>query len=98
MPFERTISENNAAPVKPSEDKFPIASALRSRFYQNLSPKELAEMVDRLIDSSCNNLFTKLYDSFQVNTLFVCLLTLFSIMRRAFIRSGLNLNYQAFPE
>lgn len=44
---------------------YPVTSALRERFQLGMTEIQVEEQVDRLIDSSCNNMFTKLYDSFQ---------------------------------
>lgn len=41
------------------------AQQLRERFQQNLTRKQSDEFVDRLLDSSALNSFTKLYDAFQ---------------------------------
>jgi phosphatidylinositol 4-kinase len=44
---------------------YPATSALRDRFQLGMSEAQVCDFVDQLIDSSCNNVFTKLYDSFQ---------------------------------
>jgi phosphatidylinositol kinase/protein kinase (PI-3 family) len=45
-----------------------VTEALRERFQLSLTDAQISEFVDRLIDSSCNSMFTRLYDSFQVNS------------------------------
>ena len=50
------------SPSKP----FPVTDSLRERFHLGLTDTQLGEFIDTLVDSSCNNMFTKLYDSFQV--------------------------------
>ena len=49
-----------------NSDKLPVTAALRERFQLHLTDEALCSNLDKLIDSSCNNMFTKLYDSFQV--------------------------------
>ena len=41
------------------------ATSLRERFQLGLTEAQLEQFVDRLITSSYNNLFTRLYDNFQ---------------------------------
>ncbi|TPX38390.1 1-phosphatidylinositol 4-kinase [Synchytrium endobioticum] len=45
--------------------KNPVSTALRERFQMQLSEPQAGEFVDRLVDSSANNVFTRLYDTFQ---------------------------------
>lgn len=45
---------------------YPVSAALRDRFHMSMTEPQINELMDRLIDSSCNNVFTSLYDSFQV--------------------------------
>ncbi|KAJ3090212.1 Phosphatidylinositol 4-kinase pik1alpha (PI4-kinase)(PtdIns-4-kinase) [Quaeritorhiza haematococci] len=45
--------------------KSPVSAALRERFHTSLTEQQVSDYVDRLIDSSANNMFTRLYDSFQ---------------------------------
>ncbi|KAL2917820.1 Phosphatidylinositol 4-kinase pik1alpha (PI4-kinase)(PtdIns-4-kinase) [Polyrhizophydium stewartii] len=45
--------------------RYPVTEALRERFQLSMTEAQVCDLVDRLIDSSCNNIFTKLYDSFQ---------------------------------
>ncbi|TPX30520.1 hypothetical protein SmJEL517_g05931 [Synchytrium microbalum] len=49
--------------------KYPVTNALRERFQMQLSEAQAAEFVDRMVDSSANNVFTRLYDTFQEITL-----------------------------
>ncbi|KAI9197389.1 uncharacterized protein BJ171DRAFT_477921 [Polychytrium aggregatum] len=46
-------------------DQYPVSAALQERFQLILTDKQVSELVDRLVDSSCNNVFTRLYDAFQ---------------------------------
>lgn len=41
------------------------SAALRDRFQLHLSDAQISEFVDRLVESSCGNIFTRLYDTFQ---------------------------------
>jgi phosphatidylinositol kinase/protein kinase (PI-3 family) len=41
------------------------ATSLRERFQLGLTEEQLGQFVDRIITSSYNNLFTRLYDNFQ---------------------------------
>lgn len=41
------------------------AAALRERFQPALNESQVEEMVERMILSSCCNVFTRLYDTFQ---------------------------------
>ncbi|KAI8910804.1 kinase-like domain-containing protein [Gorgonomyces haynaldii] len=50
-----------------------VTNALRERFQLSLTDAQVEEHLDRLIDSSTNNIFTKLYDSFQVLVLIIVL-------------------------
>ncbi|KAJ3123027.1 Phosphatidylinositol 4-kinase pik1alpha (PI4-kinase)(PtdIns-4-kinase) [Nowakowskiella sp. JEL0407] len=43
----------------------PVTAALKERFFLGLSDSQLCDMVDKLIESSGGNIFTRLYDSFQ---------------------------------
>ncbi|KAJ3268339.1 Phosphatidylinositol 4-kinase pik1alpha (PI4-kinase)(PtdIns-4-kinase) [Terramyces sp. JEL0728] len=55
-------------PVPPeieSNQKYPVTQALIDRFQLSLTDEAIGEWMDKIIDSSCNNMFTKLYDSFQ---------------------------------
>ncbi|KAI8921573.1 hypothetical protein BC831DRAFT_476559 [Entophlyctis helioformis] len=45
--------------------KTPVTDALRDRFGLAMTETQVSDFIDRLIESSCNNMFTKLYDSFQ---------------------------------
>ena len=69
-PFRSSIgseSDVNASddPKAAGLSGLPVSALLRSRFLPNLSESQLDEAVHGLIDSSCNNVFTKLYDTFQ---------------------------------
>ena len=57
-----TTSSSGTAPTGPSST---AASALRDRFQLQLTESQVCEFVDKMIDSSCGNVFTRLYDSFQ---------------------------------
>lgn len=43
-----------------------VSTALKERFQLQLSETQAGEFMDRLVDSSANNVFTRLYDTFQV--------------------------------
>ncbi len=45
---------------------YPVSAALRERFHMSLTEPQISDLLDRLISSSCNNMFTRFYDSFQV--------------------------------
>lgn len=45
----------------------PVTQALRDRMQLGLTDDQCSDFVDGLVDSSCNNTFTALYDSFQVS-------------------------------
>ncbi len=72
--FTGTTLKPTSAPSTPSgpmptETKvapLSVTEALRERFQLSLTDAQISEFVDRLIDSSCNSMFTRLYDSFQV--------------------------------
>ncbi|KAJ8331741.1 hypothetical protein BDV3_000949 [Batrachochytrium dendrobatidis] len=61
VPPARTLNDGAHLP----NTKYPVSEALRDRFQLVMTEAQVGEFVDRLIDSSCNNMFTKLYDSFQ---------------------------------
>lgn len=63
--------------------KYPVSAALRDRFHMSLTEPQVGDLMDRLIDSSCNNVFTSLYDSFQVFKYFAFQL-IDSIMPKAY--------------
>ena len=44
----------------------PVTQGLRDRLQLGLTDDSCSDFVDGLINSSCNNTFTALYDSFQV--------------------------------
>ena len=56
----------NTGNASASNDGYPVTTALRERFVLALTETQLDSYVDGLVASSCNNVFTKLYDSFQV--------------------------------
>jgi len=58
--------KENKLPHPVEQTTYPVSAALRDRFHMPLTEPQIGNMIDRLIDSSCNNVFTKLYDSFQV--------------------------------
>jgi phosphatidylinositol 4-kinase len=43
----------------------PVAAKLRERFVLGMAESQVRDMVDRLVDSSMNSVFTRLYDTFQ---------------------------------
>ncbi|KAH6578932.1 hypothetical protein BASA60_003469 [Batrachochytrium salamandrivorans] len=59
-----TINHSSSGQAHPGA-KYPVTDALRERFQLSMTETQIGEFVDKLIDSSCNNMFTKLYDSFQ---------------------------------
>ncbi|KAJ2995077.1 Phosphatidylinositol 4-kinase pik1alpha (PI4-kinase)(PtdIns-4-kinase), partial [Globomyces sp. JEL0801] len=71
--FTGITNKPNAIPVAPPPtsdtgsmaSRYPVTHALRERFQLVLTDDAFCEHIDRLIESSCNNMFTKLYDSFQ---------------------------------
>ncbi|KAJ3251113.1 Phosphatidylinositol 4-kinase pik1alpha (PI4-kinase)(PtdIns-4-kinase) [Boothiomyces macroporosus] len=52
-------------PEPETNQKYPVTQALIDRFQLSLTDEAIGEWMDKIIDSSCNNMFTKLYDSFQ---------------------------------
>jgi phosphatidylinositol kinase/protein kinase (PI-3 family) len=49
----------------PSISTGSVLPQLKERFHEGLLDKETVELVDRLVTASHNNIFTRLYDSFQ---------------------------------
>ncbi|TPX61590.1 1-phosphatidylinositol 4-kinase [Spizellomyces sp. 'palustris'] len=45
--------------------KYPVGAALSDRFHLSLSETEFGNLVDSLVERSCNSAYTRLYDSFQ---------------------------------
>ncbi|KAI8812580.1 kinase-like domain-containing protein [Cladochytrium replicatum] len=60
-----TASQILASASAGSGAKHPVSAALRERFQLSLTDQQVNDLVDRLVYSSSNNMFTKLYDSFQ---------------------------------
>ncbi|KAI9331670.1 kinase-like domain-containing protein [Zopfochytrium polystomum] len=48
-----------------SNSSLPVSLRLRERFGLSLPEKQIRDLVDRLVDSSVNSMFTRLYDAFQ---------------------------------
>lgn len=46
-------------------ERFPVSAALRERFQCGLTEAQVGEFIDKLVESSCGNIFTRLYDTFQ---------------------------------
>ncbi|KAI9100667.1 kinase-like domain-containing protein [Phlyctochytrium arcticum] len=46
--------------------RYPVTAALRDRFHLSLTESALGELLDTLIERSCNSAYTRLYDSFQL--------------------------------
>lgn len=42
-----------------------VTNSLRERFHLEMTEAQVAEFIDKIVESSCNNTFTKLYDAFQ---------------------------------
>ena len=63
LPCFRVVAEKHgdSSPHLP----YPVSTAFRDRFQLGLTDPLLYQLVDRLVDSSCNNIFTRLYDTFQ---------------------------------
>ncbi len=59
--FHASAEKNDAAPHVP----YPVSAAFRERFQLALPDPQVHALVERLVESSCNNIFTRLYDSFQ---------------------------------
>lgn len=57
-----SISQQTSAS---SQQSAPVSAAFKDRFHLFQPESQLSETIDRLIDSSCNSIFTKLYDNFQ---------------------------------
>ncbi|KAI8809253.1 kinase-like domain-containing protein [Cladochytrium replicatum] len=60
-----TASQILSSATAGSGAKYPVSAALRERFQLSLTDQQVKDLVDRLVYSSSNNMFTKLYDSFQ---------------------------------
>lgn len=56
------------APPPPLTSTGSVLGPLKDRFHQGLVDKETEDLVDRLVAGSHNNIFTRLYDSFQYYT------------------------------
>jgi phosphatidylinositol kinase/protein kinase (PI-3 family) len=59
-------SPTNTPKSPQSNSPYPITAALRERFQLSLTETQVHDFIEKLVESSCNNVFTKLYDSFQV--------------------------------
>lgn len=46
----------------------PVTQALRDRLHLRLTDDACSDLIDSIINSSCTNTFTALYDSFQVDS------------------------------
>ena len=67
LPCFTGINKTTSSPdSKTANGAFPVTQALRDRLQISLTDDAISEFIDRLIDSSCNNTFTSLYDKFQV--------------------------------
>jgi phosphatidylinositol 4-kinase B len=64
LPCFTGLTKPAAVPMK--VEKYNATQSLRDRFHLQMTDDAFCEYVDELIDSSCNNVFTKLYDTFQV--------------------------------
>jgi phosphatidylinositol kinase/protein kinase (PI-3 family) len=53
----------SSTPATPTST--PVSAALRARLFPTLTDAQLDIAIDGLIDSSCGNTFTTLYDQFQ---------------------------------
>jgi phosphatidylinositol kinase/protein kinase (PI-3 family) len=66
LPCFTGVTNPAAVPLK-VDTKYNVTQSLRERFNLAMTDDAFCEFVDELIDSSCNNVFTKLYDTFQVS-------------------------------
>jgi phosphatidylinositol kinase/protein kinase (PI-3 family) len=62
--FTGVVTSDGTVSTK-NNSKFLASQSLTDRFQLSMPDDLFFNYVDRLIDSSCNNMFTKLYDSFQ---------------------------------
>jgi phosphatidylinositol 4-kinase len=65
LPCFTGVTNPAAVPLK-VDTKYNVTQSLRERFHSSMTDDAFCELIDELIDSSCNNVFTKLYDTFQV--------------------------------
>jgi len=66
-PFRSSLSSDAdmRIPETTKVEALPVSAALRDRFFPSLSEPQVDDALDGLIDNSCNNIFSRLYDSFQ---------------------------------
>ena len=68
-PFRNSVSSDIIPPstgnmITTSKENA-VSAAMRARFYPELREEKVVELVNGMIDSSSNNMFTRLYDTFQ---------------------------------
>jgi phosphatidylinositol 4-kinase len=75
----------------PIEIQYPVTNSLRDRFHLSMTDDSLCGLLDQYIDSSAHNMFTKMYDTFQVLFVYLVLCKWNFINIYFFLKNSLSL-------